>query len=431
LLDSHPHDVLLDRLSRRTAHIAILGVGYVGLPLAVAFAEAGFTVTGLDIDEDKLTALRAGRSYIEDIPEARLRPLVGRRLFASADFDAALAVADVAIICVPTPLNKTRDPDLRALTAASAAVARSLHPGMLVSLESTTYPGTTDELLRPLLEAGGLRAGRDFFLVFSPERIDPGRKDFVLETTPKIVGGVTPRCREVGLAVYRQAIHRVIGVGSSQTAEMSKLLENTFRAVNIALVNELALMCDKLGIDVWEVIDAASTKPYGFMRFTPGPGVGGHCIPLDPHYLSWKLRTLNYNARFVQLADEINSAMPAYWVGKVQDALNERARAMRGSTVLVVGVAYKQDTDDVRESPALDIIALLHKKGAEVRYHDPHVPRIDHGDITLRSEPGLDAALIAADCVLIVTDHSCYDWAAVAARARVVVDTRRALPRGA
>ena len=428
---SHPYDVLIDRLSRRTAHIAILGLGYVGLPLAVAFAEAGFTVTGLDIDADKLTALRAGRSYIEDVQEARLRPLVGRRLFASASFDEVLAAADVAIICVPTPLNQSRDPDLRALTAASAAIARALHPGMLVSLESTTYPGTTDELLRPALEAGGLRAGRDFFLVFSPERIDPGRKDFVVETTPKIVGGVTPTCREVGLACYRQAIHRVIGVGSSQAAELAKLHENTFRAVNIALVNELALMCDKLGIDVWEVIDAASTKPYGFMRFTPGPGVGGHCIPLDPHYLAWKLRTLNYNARFVQLADEVNSAMPAYWVGKVQDALNEQARPLRGSEVLVVGVAYKKDSDDVRESPALAIIALLRDKGAVVRYHDPHVPRIDHGEVALRSEPSLDAALGAADCVLIVTDHSSYDWAAVAARSRRVVDTRNALRRGA
>lgn len=425
-----PHAVLLHKFADRSAHIAILGMGYVGLPLAVAFAEAGFTrVTGLDIDAGKLAALQRGESYVEDITAERVARIVGVNLFTSSDFDATLASADVAIICVPTPLNKTRDPDIRALTAASEAIARALHPGMLISLESTTYPGTTDELLRPMFEARGLRAGHDFFLVFSPERIDPGRKDFVVETTPKIVGGVSPACCEVGVALYRQAIRSVVAVSSSQAAEMSKLLENTFRAVNIALVNEVALMCDKLGIDVWEVIDAAATKPYGFMKFTPGPGVGGHCIPLDPHYLSWKLRTLNYNARFVQLADEINSGMPAYWVSKVQDALNEHEKPIKGSRVLVLGVAYKKDIDDVRESPALDIIELLRQKGARVSYHDPHVPRIDHGGVTLRSEPDLAPALDAADCVVVVTDHSAYDWQAIARQARLVVDTRRALPR--
>ncbi len=428
---SDAHAELLHRLQGRTARIAILGMGYVGLPLAVAFAEAGFRVTGLDIDVTKLAALERGESYVDDVSSERLAPLIGERLFTSSDFGPALAAADAAIICVPTPLNKTRDPDIRALTAASEAVARSLHAGMIVSLESTTYPGTTDELLRPMFEAGGLRAGHDFFLVFSPERIDPGRKDFVVETTPKIVGGVTPRCTEAGLALYRQAIHTCVPVSSSQAAEMSKLLENTFRAVNIALVNELALMCDKLGIDVWEVIDAAATKPYGFMKFTPGPGVGGHCIPLDPHYLSWKLRTLNYNARFIQLADEINTAMPAYWVGKVQDALNDHAKPLHGSRVLVLGVAYKKDVDDVRESPALDIIELLRQKGAKVSYHDPYVPTISHSGAELRGESDLDAALDSADCALIVTDHSSYDWAAVAARARLIVDSRRALPRKA
>ncbi len=404
-------------------------MGYVGLPLAVAFAEAGFRVTGLDIDEGKLAALTRGESYVEDIAPGRVARVIGKQLHTSSDFDATLVQADVAIICVPTPLNKTRDPDIRALTAASEAVARALHPGMLVSLESTTYPGTTDELLRPMFEARGLRAGRDFFLVFSPERIDPGRKDFVVETTPKIVGGVTRECCDAGVALYREAIKTVVPVSSSQAAEMSKLLENTFRAVNIALVNEVALMCDKLGIDVWEVIDAAATKPYGFMKFTPGPGVGGHCIPLDPHYLSWKLRTLNYNARFVQLADEINSGMPGYWVGKVQDALNEHEKPLRGSKVLVLGVAYKKDIDDVRESPALDIIELLRQKGARVAYHDPHVPHIRHDATELRGEPDLNAALDAADCVLIVTDHSAYDWPAIARSARLIVDTRRALPR--
>lgn len=404
-------------------------MGYVGLPLAVAFAEAGFRVTGLDIDGAKLAALQRGESYIEDIAAERVQRLIGGKLATSTDFDATLAVADVAIICVPTPLNKTRDPDIRALTAASQAIARSLHVGMLISLESTTYPGTTDELLRPMFEAGGLRAGEDFFLVFSPERIDPGRKDYVVETTPKVVGGVTPACRDAGVALYREAIRSVVPVSSSQAAEMSKLLENTFRAVNIALVNEIALMCDKLGIDVWEVIDAAATKPYGFMKFTPGPGVGGHCIPLDPHYLSWKLRTLNYNARFIQLADEVNSGMPAYWVTKTQDALNEHQKPLKGSRILILGVAYKKDIDDVRESPALDIIALLQQKGARVGYHDPHVPRIEHDGVVLRCEPDLAAALDSADCVIVVTDHSSYDWQVIARQARLVVDTRRALPR--
>ncbi len=425
----NPHAQLLQKLSERTAHVAILGMGYVGLPLAVAFAEAGFRVTGIDIDGAKLAALERGESYIEDIASERLRALIGRTLFTSTDFDSTLATADAAIICVPTPLNKTRDPDIRALTAAGEAIARSLHTGMLVSLESTTYPGTTDELLRPMLEARGLRAGQDFFLVFSPERIDPGRKDFVVETTPKIVGGVTPACRDVGVALYRQAIRSVVPVSSSQAAEMSKLLENTFRAVNIALVNEVALMCDKLGIDVWEVIDAAATKPYGFMKFTPGPGVGGHCIPLDPHYLSWKLRTLNYNARFIQLADEVNSGMPAYWVGRVQDALNSQRKAVCGSRVLVLGVAYKKDIDDVRESPALDIIELLRQKGAQVSYHEPHVPQIRHEEGDLHSEPDLAAALDATDCAIIVTDHSVYDWNEVGARVQLIVDTRHALPK--
>lgn len=424
------HALLLEKLADRSAHIAVLGMGYVGLPLAVAFAEAGFVVTGLDIDVGKLNALQRGESYIEDIAAERVRRLIGDKLRTSSDFDATLAVADVAIICVPTPLNKTRDPDIRALTAASQAIARALHPGMLISLESTTYPGTTDELLRPMFEARGQRAGVDFFLVFSPERIDPGRKDFVVETTPKIVGGVTTECCDAGVALYRQAIRSVVAVSSSQAAEMTKLLENTFRAVNIALVNEIALMCDKLGIDVWEVIDAAATKPYGFMKFTPGPGVGGHCIPLDPHYLSWKLRTLNYNARFIQLADEINSSMPAYWVTKAQDVLNEHRKPVNGSKLLILGVAYKKDIDDVRESPALDIIALLQKKGAQVSYHDPYVPRIDHDGAALTSEPDLVRALNEADCVVIVTDHSSYDWAMIASHARLVVDTRRALPRG-
>jgi UDP-N-acetyl-D-glucosamine dehydrogenase len=332
---------------------------------------------------------------------------------------------------VPTPLNKTRDPDVRYLIAAGESVAQHVHPGMLVVLESTTYPGTTEELLLPLLverpHARALRVGTDFFLAFSPERIDPGNRQYTVENTPKVVGGVTPACRDVAVALYSQIIERIVPVSSTRAAEMVKLLENTFRAVNIALVNEIAIMCDKLGLDVWEVIEAAATKPYGFMKFTPGPGVGGHCIPLDPHYLSWKLKTLNYNARFIQLAGEINSEMPRYWVQKVADALNEAGKPVKGSRVLVLGVAYKRDVDDVRESPALDIIELLRQKGADVRYHDPYVPAISHNDYNLAAETDLSAALAAADCVVVVTDHSTYDWPAIARQARLIVDTRHAL----
>lgn len=419
---------LLTKFNARSASIAIIGLGYVGLPLAVAFVEAGFTVIGIDVDQNKVKAINGGESYVEDVATTRLAAAVARgALSATTDF-SALSTCDAAIICVPTPLSKTRDPDVRYLIAAGESVARYVHPGMLVSLESTTYPGTTEELLRPMLEAGGLRAGADFFLAFSPERIDPGRKDYTVENTPKVVGGLTAGCLEVAVAMYRQAIQTIVPVSSTQTAEMVKLLENTFRAVNIALVNETAIMCDKLGIDVWEVIDAANTKPYGFMKFTPGPGVGGHCIPLDPHYLSWKLKTLNYNARFIQLAGEINSEMPRYWVNKVQDALNDVGKPVRGSKVLVLGVAYKKDIDDVRESPALDIVELLSLKGAAVSYHDPHVPSFRHNGHALTSVTDLALALETADCVVIATDHSIYDWADVTRRAALVIDTRHALP---
>ena len=428
---------LLSKIQDHSAVVAVIGLGYVGLPLAVAFAERGFRVVGIDLDSRKVEALNRGESYVQDIPSSRLRPLVpitaggtGPRdcvpvqgIIATSDY-CVLDLCDVAIICVPTPLNKSRDPDVRFLISSGESVGQHMHPGMLVSLESTTYPGTTEELLRPMLERGGLRAGVDFFLAFSPERIDPGRTDYVVENTPKVVGGVTPACCEVAAALYGQAVKVVISVSSSQAAEMVKLLENTFRAVNIALVNETAIMCDKLGIDVWEVINAAATKPYGFMKFTPGPGVGGHCIPLDPHYLSWKLKTLNYNARFIQLAGEINSDMPRYWVEKVQDVLNDAGKALKGSRVLVLGVAYKKDIDDVRESPALDIIELLRGKGADVRYHDPYVTAISHKEFSSNSEPDLNAALAAADCTVIVTDHSVYDWQEVFGRAQRVVDTR-------
>ncbi|MCZ7574959.1 MAG: nucleotide sugar dehydrogenase [Ardenticatenaceae bacterium] len=431
------------------------------LPLAVAFARAGFRVTGIDVDRRTVDAINRGESYIEDIPSealahytvaarapAHTSPVfpngAGRHepsnlqpatfqpatITATTDF-SVLTDCDVAIICVPTPLNKTRDPDVRSLIAAGEAVAQHLHAGMLVALESTTYPGTTEELLLPMLSqrADGqpFAVGQDFFLAFSPERIDPGRSDYTVENTPKVVGGVTPACLEVATALYRQAIARVVPVSSTQAAEMVKLLENTFRAVNIALVNEIAIMADKLGVDVWEVIEAAATKPYGFMKFTPGPGVGGHCIPLDPHYLSWKLKTLNYNARFIQLAGEINTEMPRYWVEKVQDALNEAGKPLRGSRVLVLGVAYKKDIDDVRESPALDIIHLLAAKGARVSYHDPHVPCFHHDGLEMAAVADLESAVWEADCVVIATDHTAYAWATLSWHARLIVDTRHVL----
>ena len=375
---------LLTKIEGHSAVIAVIGLGYVGLPLAVAFAERGFPVVGVDVDATKVAALNRGESYVQDIPSKRLaRLLVARSNVVASDAEPAnvqrvslgtftattdysvLAHCDAAIICVPTPLNKTRDPDVRYIISSGESLAQHIHRGMVVVLESTTYPGTTEELLRPMLEQRGLRVGRDFFLAFSPERINPGDQIYVVENTPKVVGGETAACREVAVALYAQIIQRIVPVSSTQTAEMVKLLENTFRAVNIALVNETAIMCDKLGIDVWEVVEAAATKPYGFMKFTPGPGVGGHCIPLDPHYLSWKLKTLNYNARFIQLAGEINSEMPRYWVNQVSDALNGAGKPVKGSRVLVLGVAYKKDIDDVRESPALDIIELLQAKGAD------------------------------------------------------------------
>jgi UDP-N-acetyl-D-glucosamine dehydrogenase len=427
---------LLQKIHDRRAVVAIVGLGYVGLPLAVAFAERGFPVVGIDVDLRKVESLRRGESYVQDITSDRLAAILPT-FSATTDY-AALAKCDAAIICVPTPLNKTRDPDVRYLIAAGESTALHIHPGMLVSLESTTYPGTTEELLLPMLTSPAVlkrlgvdrfEVGEDFFLAFSPERIDPGRKDFTVENTPKVVGGVTPACLEVASALYGSAIRKIVPVSSTQAAEMVKLLENTFRAVNIALVNEVAIMCDKLDINVWEVIDAAASKPYGFMKFTPGPGVGGHCIPLDPHYLSWKLKTLNYNARFVQLAGEINTEMPRYWVDKVQDALNEYGKPMKRSVVLVLGVAYKKDVDDVRESPALDIIELLRNKGADVRFHDPYISCVvTHTGQPLNGQPDLDVALDEADCVMVVTDHSVYDWEDIARRAPCLVDTRNVVP---
>lgn len=426
---------LLTKIDNRTAKVAIIGLGYVGLPLAVAFAENGFHVVGVDVDQRKVEALNRGESYVRDVPSARLAPLVTvDKGVAAGTFRAtmdygALDDCDAAIVCVPTPLSKTKDPDMSYILAATDAIAQHLHSGMLVVLESTTYPGTTEELILPRLQhAHGCtyEVGQDFFLAFSPERIDPGRVDYTVENTPKVIGGITPDCLEIASALYGEAIEHIVPVSSTDAAEMVKLLENTFRAVNIALVNEVAIMCDKLGLNVWEVVEAAATKPYGFMKFTPGPGVGGHCIPLDPYYLAWKLKTLNYNARFIQLAGEINTFMPYYVVEKVGNALNEVRKAVRGSRVLLLGVTYKPNISDLRESPALDIIRLLEERGAIVSYHDPFVPHLKL-DGEMRSSVMLDeGTLSAADCVVVTTDHDAYDWPWILGRAELVVDTRNA-----
>ena len=418
---------LLDRLEKREALIGVIGLGYVGLPLAVEFAEAGFTVVGLDVDAGKVEQLNNGQSYIPDIPTERVAPLVtAGNLRATTDY-VDLRTADAISICVPTPLRKTKDPDMSYIIQAVDAIGEISHPGLLVVLESTTYPGTTEEIIVPRLVHNGHKIGEDVFVAFSPERIDPGNQTFGVRNTPKVVGGVTPACTEVVSALYCTAIDNVVQVSSPTVAEMVKLLENTFRAVNIGLVNEMALMCDKLEIDVWEVIQAAATKPYGFMPFFPGPGLGGHCIPVDPHYLSWKLKTLNYNARFIELASEINTSMPLYVLDKIIDALNDDGKAVRGSRIVVLGVAFKRNIDDVRESPALDIISLLNERGADVVYHDPYVPRLRLAEgYTLDSQSFDKALLEAADCVVVVTDHDWYDWQAIVDHSRLIVDTRHA-----
>jgi UDP-N-acetyl-D-glucosamine dehydrogenase len=422
-------DVLVGKVQNRSALIGIVGLGYVGLPLALEFARAGFTVLGFDVSKNVVDGLNQGRSHIADVPGADVARFHTAGTFAATADLARLREPDVVSICVPTPLSKTKDPDVSYVLAATNAVKQTLRRGQLVVLESTTYPGTTRELMLPALEATGLKVGEDFFLAFSPERVDPGNPKWNTHNTPKVVGGITEACQRVALAVYAPAIATLVPVTSTEAAELVKILENTFRSVNIGLVNEMAIVCEKLGVDVWEVIEAAATKPFGFMKFTPGPGVGGHCIPLDPHYLAWKMRTLNYRTRFIELAGEINAAMPEYWVGRVVDRLNEQGRAARGSKVLVVGVAYKKDIDDIRESPALDVIRLLERRGAVVSYHDPHVRQLKDDDIDLASTPLTAETLSAADCVVIVTDHSDVDYPLIARGARLVVDTRNALAR--
>jgi UDP-N-acetyl-D-glucosamine dehydrogenase len=420
---------LIQKLKNKDARVAILGLGYVGLPLAVVFAEAGFKVTGIDPDSGKVDSLKGGVSYIPDVKTEIVEKLVkSGYLTATTDF-SVLKEMDAVSICVPTPLRQTGDPDMSFIISAADELSKYMHKGMVVVLQSTTYPGTTRELLLPKLGTdNGLKVGEDFFLAFSPERVDPGREDFTTKNTPKVMGGITEACGEVAAAWYEGAIEVVHCVSSAEAAEMAKLLENTFRMINIGLVNELAMMCERLGVDVWEVIDAAATKPFGFMKFTPGPGLGGHCIPIDPLYLSWKMKSFNYNARFIELASEINTNMPRYVVERIMDALNDKSKALKGSKILVLGVAYKPDVDDVRESPALDVIGLLQNKGANVEYHDPYIPHIHHETEGWHMDSVKDmmTSVKDSDAVVIITNHKAYDYAAIVNSAKFVFDSRNA-----
>ncbi len=416
---------LKNRIQSRQARVGIVGLGYVGLPLAVEFAKAGFPVTGIDVSEEKTRRVNAGESYVGDISTATLSELVkAGKIAATSDF-SVVGELDTINICVPTPLRKTKDPDMSYIVSACQEIVKYFHQGMLVILESTTYPGTTDELLLPMLAKSGLEVGRDFFLCFSPERVDPGNPRYQTYNIPKVVGGCTPACTEMGKLFYSQALERVVPVSSTQVAEMVKLLENTFRMINIGLVNEIAMMCDRIGINVWEVIDAAATKPFGFMPFYPGPGLGGHCIPIDPFYLSWKTKQAGIEARFINLAGYINGQMPHFAADKVQNALNDAGKPLKGARVHVMGVAYKRDIDDMRESPAIDVILLLKRRGAIVTYSDPHVPVLRTEGIDLTASP--ETAAAGADCVVIVTDHSGFDYAALVERSKLIVDTRNAL----
>jgi len=404
--------------------IAIVGLGYVGLPLALAFAEEGLETYGLDVNAERVDWLRRGRSYIGDVPDGQVRQAL--EFFKPTLDPTVLGQVDAAIICVPTPLRKTRDPDISYIIAATEQVAQHLHPGMLVVLESTTYPGTTEEVLKPMLEEKGLIVGEDVFLAFSPERIDPGNNQFSIRNTPKVVGGVTPACTERAVTLYQRIIDRVIPVSSAITAELVKLLENTFRVINIGLVNEMTLLCRRMGVDVWEVVEAAATKPFGFMPFYPGPGIGGHCLPVDPLYLSWKAKLFNFTTRFIELADEVNRRMPEYVVSLIADALNDQGRPIRGSKILLLGVAYKKDVADTRESPALEVLELLAQRGAQLFYHDPFVPELLRNGRPWHSSELTEDLLGQADCSVVLTDHSLYNWHWIVQHSNLVVDTRNA-----
>ena len=419
---------LIQLIQQRRANVAVIGLGYVGLPLALTFAKAGFYVIGIDSDEEKVENINESQSYITDVSNAELRKQVDSgRLRATTDY-SVLSEIDAVSISVPTPLRKTGDPDMSYIAGASQDLAPYLHRGMVIVLESSTYPGTTRELvLSTLTENSVLKVGEDFFLAFSPERVDPGRKDYTTYNTPKVVGGITKNCTEVASAWYGQALETIVPVSTSEVAEMTKLLENTFRMINIAMINEMAIMCDRMDIDVWEVVDAAATKPFGFMKFTPGPGLGGHCIPVDPMYLSWKMKTLNYTARFIDLASQIDSNMSRYVVGKIQDTLNRFKKPLKGSTILLMGIAYKPNINDLRESPALDIIHLLLDKGAIVGYHDPFIPELHTAGLNMASETELTAAIEKADMVAIITNHSKFDYKMIYEKAQLIFDARNAL----
>ncbi len=420
-------DSLIQKIDKKSARLGVIGMGYVGLPLALEFCKAGFDVTGIDLDKKKIESINSGKSYIEDAADEDIQKAIGQgRLHATADF-SVLSQLDTVSICVPTPLRKTKDPDISYILSATQEIAKYIHRGQLVVLESTTYPGTTEEIILPELESKGLKVGVDFSLAFSPERIDPVNKQFNTRNTPKIIGGITTKCTESAAALYSKAVDKVITVSSTRAAEMVKLLENTFRAVNIGLVNEIAIICNKLGMDVWEIIDAAATKPFGFMPFYPGPGLGGHCIPVDPHYLSWKLKMFNYNARFIELASEVNTNMPYFVVSKVSDALNARKKSINGSKILVLGAAYKKDVGDVRESPALDVIRLLKEKGGLISYNDPHIPHLHEENMDMSSIDLSNYSILDQyDCTVIVTNHSSYDYQQVVDCSSIIVDTRNA-----
>ncbi|HMU60681.1 MAG TPA: nucleotide sugar dehydrogenase [Gemmatimonadales bacterium] len=420
---------LIAKAERRDALFGVVGLGYVGLPLVIELARAGYKVLGFDILPSVVEGLNAGRSHVKDITNAALQEVLDKGLFEATTDLSRLGEPDAISIAVPTPLSKFKDPDVSFIQASTESIRQTLRKGQVIILESTTYPGTTRELMLPALESTGLVVGQDFFLSFSPERVDPGNPVYGTRNTPKVIGGITPDCLAVTMALYQPAIDTLVPVSSPEAAELVKILENTFRSVNIGLVNETAIVCDKLGVDVWEVIEAAATKPFGFMKFLPGPGLGGHCIPIDPHYLAWKMRGLNYKTRFIDLAGEVNTEMPMFWVRKVADALNSVSRSVRGSRVLILGVAYKRDIDDLRESPALDIIRLLELQGAHVEFHDPHVKSYREDGKLVYSVPLTVEKVQESDCVMVVTDHKAVDYAMVKRHAKLVVDTRHVMPR--